>query len=717
MRFTPTKKISELEALTSATLDTTFVVGISGSTTYKISINQLTSSLDGAFATDLVTNALSNSLDTKLATTIFNTNSASFHSRINAVSSSVSTGTSGTSGTSGAQGNQGPIGPQGINGTAGSSGVQGPQGNQGVNGSNGTSGTNGAQGNQGPTGAQGNQGVDGSSGTSGTNGSQGTQGPQGEIGPQGISGTAGSSGVQGAQGNQGATGSGTQGAQGPTGPQGNQGNQGPTGPQGTQGTDGTTFNISQYSGSVGITGSLTVSSIGISDSAFLTNTSSLTLTSGSNIYVQNSGIVEITGSLILSGSTNFTELTGSLALFSSSINNRIVSGSAVAGTISGSSQISALGYATTSSLTTLSSSVDTRLDTLEATIISGSPNYTQVLGNRRTGITSIGVSIISGSITTTGNPVQIMVTGDANPIGGASYTRLQIFRDESGIGGIVQVENSANLNVPYCVNVIDTPSAGTYTYSMRTVGTFGGTFDFGEASGPLLTAVELKTNTNLPSTNNTFTGTNTFRGETTMSGSLVVSGSTISLTSTVLQVGTGSGDEGGEILLAKSQTNNSLTGSGITIDSYQNRLRIFEQGGNARGVHIDLTKAPDGVNGELLWKASGIVNAGTFVTLDNIKVTITTTGSRGLSVATVSGTVTGYISGQYQLLSGSPYGASSSTILSTTATSSMFGWNFVSEGDMATYIIRDNTNNRVYRIIMIIGGAYNNNFISIERLF
>ena len=293
MRFTPTKKISELEALTSATLDTTFVVGISGSTTYKISINQLTSSLDGAFATDLVTNALSNSLDTKLATTIFNTNSASFHSRINAVSSSVSTGTSGTSGTSGPQGNQGPIGPQGISGTAGSSGVQGPQGNQGVDGSN---------------------------GTSGTNGSQGTQGPQGEVGPQGISGTAGSSGVQGPQGNQGENGT-----------NGSQGAQGPTGPQGTQGTDGTTFNISQYSGSVGITGSLTVSSIGISDSVFLTNTSSLTLTSGSNLYVQNNGIVQITGSLILSGSTNFTELTGSLASFSSSLNSRIVSGSLTAG--------------------------------------------------------------------------------------------------------------------------------------------------------------------------------------------------------------------------------------------------------------------------------------------------------------------------------------------------------------------------------------------------
>jgi hypothetical protein len=702
MRFTPTKKISELEALTSATLDTTFVVGISGSTTYKISINQLTSSLDGAFATDLVTNALSNSLDTKLATTIFNTNSASFHSRINAVSSSVSTGTSGTSGTSGAQGNQGPIGPQGINGTAGSSGVQGPQGNQGVNGSNGTSGTNGAQGNQGPTGAQGNQGVDGSNGTSGTNGSQGTQGPQGEVGPQGISGTAGSSGVQGAQGNQGATGSGTQGAQGPTGPQGNQGNQGPTGPQGTQGTDGTTFNISQYSGSVGITGSLTVSSIGISDSVFLTNTSSLTLTSGSNLYVQNSGIVEITGSLILSGSTNFTELTGSLASFSSSINSRIVSGSAVAGTISGSSQISALGYATTSSLNTLSSSVDSRLDTLEATIISGSPNYTQVLGNRRTSINSVGTSIISGSITTTGNPVQIMVTGDANPTTTA-WVRLQIFRDGNGIGNIIQVENSSNLNVPYCLNVIDTPSAGTYTYSMRTVDAMAGFFDFGESTGPLLTALELKTNTNLPSTNNTFTGTNTFRGETTFSSSVKIAAL--------------GGDEGGEILLAKPQTNSTISGSAVAIDIYQDRLRIFDGGGNARGAHLDLSKLPEGVAGELMWKASGMVNAGTFVSLDNIKATITTSGSRGLSIGAVSTTFSANISAYHAYTGGIAGTQANNQSITTTPTNSLFGWSFTTEGDGAYYTIVDKTNSRMYRITMMIGSEFNNNFISIERLF
>jgi hypothetical protein len=119
----------------------------------------------------------------------------------------------------------------------------------------------------------------------------------------------------------------------------------------------------------------------------------------------------------------------------------------------------------------------------------------------------------------------------------------------------------------------------------------------------------------------------------------------------------------------------------------------------------------------LVWKASGIVNAGTFVTLDNLKATVTTTSNRGLSVATVSGTVTGYVSGHYQGIVSSSSGNSSSTSLSTSATTSLFGWNFTSEGDMSNYILRDNTNNRVYRIILIIGPAYNSNFISIERLY
>jgi hypothetical protein len=201
-----------------------------------------------------------------------------------------------------------------------------------------------------------------------------------------------------------------------------------------------------------------------------------------------------------------------------------------------------------------------------------------------------------------------------------------------------------------------------------------------------------------------------------ITGSLKVSGSTNLIVNNLL-IGTGSGDEGGEINLAKAVTNTTLTGSGITIDSYRDRLRIFEQGGDARGVYIDLAKTPGGVAGELMWKASGIVNAGTFVTLDNIKAQVPASGNKGLSLATVSGTVTGYISGHYQGILSSSSGTSSTTSLSTTATSSMFSWNFGQQGDMSTYILRDDTNNRVYRIILIIGAAYNNNFISIERLY
>ena len=42
-----------------------------------------------------------------------------------------------------------------------------------------------------------------------------------------------------------------------------------------------------------------------------------------------------------------------------------------------------------------------------------------------------------------------------------------------------------------------------------------------------------------------------------------------------------SGDEGGQIDLAKATTNTTLV-TGITLDVYQNKLRIFETGGTNR---------------------------------------------------------------------------------------------------------------------------------------
>ena len=60
------------------------------------------------------------------------------------------------------------------------------------------------------------------------------------------------------------------------------------------------------------------------------------------------------------------------------------------------------------------------------------------------------------------------------------------------------------------------------------------------------------------------------------------------------------GDEGGEILLAKPSTNTTLVGTGITIDSFQNKIRFFEQGGSARGAYIDLTECVGGAGTNIL---------------------------------------------------------------------------------------------------------------------
>jgi hypothetical protein len=201
--------------------------------------------------------------------------------------------------------------------------------------------------------------------------------------------------------------------------------------------------------------------------------------------------------------------------------------------------------------------------------------------------------------------------------------------------------------------------------------------------------------TDLLSSNNTFTGNNTFQKTTRFE--------------------TVGGDEGGEIQFGVPVTNTTLQNR-VTVDVWQNRLRFFEGSANANGVYIDLSKPTTGNNNEITYKASGIVNAGTFVTLDNIKATVTTSGQRGLSLATVSGTIAINMAGNYAGAVVGNGGSSGTATITTSASTSLFGWGFMTQGDMANYIITDTTNNRAYRIIIQIGGSFNNNLVSIERL-
>jgi hypothetical protein len=127
------------------------------------------------------------------------------------------------------------------------------------------------------------------------------------------------------------------------------------------------------------------------------------------------------------------------------------------------------------------------------------------------------------------------------------------------------------------------------------------------------------------------------------------------LTTPFLYASSQSGDEGGELRLNKAATNTTLD-TGVTIDIFRNKLRIFETGGSNRGVFIDLTSATTSVGSNLLSVVSGgtgpqgpqgpganqSLNTSSNVQFNSIGVGTATTGSTGEVVAT--GQITAYYS-------------------------------------------------------------------------
>jgi hypothetical protein len=102
-------------------------------------------------------------------------------------------------------------------------------------------------------------------------------------------------------------------------------------------------------------------------------------------------------------------------------------------------------------------------------------------------------SVVSVSITTTGNPVFVSCSGDAVPATGGGWCVFQLYRGSTAIGKKVQAESSGNNeNVPYGITCVDNPAAGTYTYSLKVTSIAGSNFTFGEADGPNLAVFEIR---------------------------------------------------------------------------------------------------------------------------------------------------------------------------------------------------------------------------------
>ena len=123
--------------------------------------------------------------------------------------------------------------------------------------------------------------------------------------------------------------------------------------------------------------------------------------------------------------------------------------------------------------------------------------------------------------------------------------------------------------------------------------------------------------------------------------------------------------------------------------------------------------------GNVATKVAAIVGRGTDVTLGNLKIRFAASGNMSLQVSTVSGTYTVY--GSQVLVGSSTLGSSridggSPLTINTTPTYLNSGNNFLGAGDTTTWNIMDTSAGMSWRISMIVGAGYNNNFISIERL-
>jgi len=118
-------------------------------------------------------------------------------------------------------------------------------------------------------------------------------------------------------------------------------------------------------------------------------------------------------------------------------------------------------------------------------------NY--IIGNdgQKSNIVATGSNIQIATITTSGFPVQITVTGDGEPAG-SGWQRLQIHRDSTPIGQILHIETTGSgQNMTVALSTIDTPVAGTYTYSVKVVGSSGVSVTYTE-NGQLSMIVEEK---------------------------------------------------------------------------------------------------------------------------------------------------------------------------------------------------------------------------------
>jgi hypothetical protein len=208
--------------------------------------------------------------------------------------------------------------------------------------------------------------------------------------------------------------------------------------------------------------------------------------------------------------------------------------------------------------------------------------FTGALSGAATSATTAGTVTTNAqpNITSVGTLTSISVSGNAN-VGNLGTAGLIVATGNVTGGNLV---TSGNLSVTGNANIgnLGTTTAIITTGNITTINSGllqNGNSNITITSNGNVSIQSAGSNVELVVTSTGANVTGTFNATGTVTGSYLIS--TLA-----------SGNEGGEISLAQPP-NGNLSG-GITIDAYQNTLRMFEQGGTSRGLSVDIANSPAG---------------------------------------------------------------------------------------------------------------------------
>lgn len=293
--------------------------------------------------------------------------------------------------------------------------------------------------------------------------------------------------------------------------------------------------------------------------------------------------------------------------------------------------------------------------------------------------------------------------------------------DYNGSGGGVSLENdgggsynrysswSGDHNHTIDIAAFNSASSGGHTHAF-----IGGDVETRPINTSVIWCIKVKstsTSGNLTVVNETGGLTGATNG-LTHSGANQKLGGTLTQNTTVAMAGNDFALTGGELGIGTStpanklEVNSANTGqSGIRLSQVVNSDNL---GTNASGDLYSTTPT----------YITQRVNAGVPVQLGNLKVQMSTGGSRSLQFATSSGTIT--VLGSDEAVYGSggtgyyDQRAISSTLGTTWTQFTTYGFPY--QGNIQRLMLIDVTNGITYRITLIVGNIYNNNLIKIERL-